>query len=111
MAQDMEIRVDTNKYEARISMLEQYVHQNEGFMAGYENLKNTVSDFLGEDEHIEAARSAADVGIKRCRKAIEATHANIASLRDVVENMSEVGANIKTVLEAAVEAASAGLFD
>ena len=67
---------------------------------------------MGEDDdNIETAKKAADVGIQRCKKAITATQENIATLQDVISNMSSVGSNIKTVLEAAVEAASAGLFD
>ena len=111
MAQELEIKVDSNKYEARISMLEGYVNRLEGLMGRYEALKNSVGDFMGEDDNIEEAKRAADVGIQRCRKAIDATQANIASLQDVISNMTNLGSNIKTILEAAVEAASAGLFD
>ena len=111
MAQDLEIKVDSNKYEARISMLEGYVNRLEGLMGRYESQKNSVSDFMGEGDGVEEAKAAANVGIQRCRKAIDATQANIASLQDVLNNMNNLGTNIKTVLEAAVEAASVGLFD
>lgn len=111
MAQEMEIRVDSNKYEARISMLEGYVHQLEGLMGRYEALKNSVGNFMGEGIGYAKAMEAANTGIMRCRKAINATQANIASLQDILSNMTNLGSNIETVLEAAVEAASAGLFD
>lgn len=111
MAQELELKVDSNKYEARISMLEGYVNQLEGLMGRYEALKNSVGDFMGNDDNVEKAKEAANVGIKRCRKAIDATQANIATLQDVLSNMTNLGTNIKTVLEAAVEAASVGLFD
>lgn len=111
MAQELELKVDSNKYEQRISMLESHIAKLEDLMSGYTALKNRVGDFMGDDDNIEEARKAADIGIKRCNKAIEAVKANIESLQTVLNNINNIGGNVKTILQAAVEAASVGLYD
>lgn len=111
MAQDLELRADSGKYEARIAMLEGHVSRIEGLMAGYEALKNRVGDFMGDDDNVASAQRAAEIGIKRCQKAIDATQANIKTLQDILNNLNNVGENIKVILEGAIEIASAGLFD
>lgn len=111
MANELELRVDSAKYEEKISLLEGYVHHLETLMSGYQDLQNRVSDFMGDDENIELARRSAQVGIDRCKKAIQATKENINTIQEMLDKVSSMGENIKTVLETALEVATAGLFD
>ena len=111
MAQELQLRVDTSKYEARITMLERHIGRLEGLLAGYEELKNGVGEFLGNDDHVEDARRAADIGIKRCQKAINATQENIKAIQELLDKYYHVGENVSTIFEEAIASASGGLFD
>lgn len=111
MAAELELKVDSNKYAQRIAMLEGHVKTIEGLMDEYTALKNRVSDFMGDDDNVETAQKAAQIGIDRCNKAIAATQVNIKSIQDTMNNMENIGTNVKTILETAVEFASKGLFD
>lgn len=112
MAQELEVKVDSNKYSARIAMLEGYVTTLEGLVTDYTNMKNRVSDFLGEsDDHLFDAQQNVELRIGRVRKAIEATQASISTLRKTMENMDNLGQNVSTLLQEGIGTATAGLFD
>lgn len=112
MAQELELKVESNKYQARISTLEGYLVKLENLVQEYTTMKDRVSDFLDEsDDNFADAQTAAQIGIDRCQKAIEATKANIESIQKIMDDTANVGSNVKKILDAAVEAASAGMFD
>lgn len=111
MAAELELKVDTGKYETRIAMLETHLKTLEGLMGEYQALKNKVGDFMGNDDNVGKAQAAAQVGIDRCKKAIEATNVNIKTIRNTMQNMAAVGTNVQTILETAVQAASKNLFN
>lgn len=111
MAAELELKVDSNKYAKRIGMLQAHVDTIQTLMAEYQTLKNSVSDFMGDDDAVEDAKNAAQVGIDRCKKAIDATNVNINTIQNTMNNMAEIGANVKTILETAVQAASKTLFN
>ena len=112
MAQDLELKVESNKYQARISTLEGYVAKLENLVQEYTAMKNRVSDFLDDsDDSFVDAQTAAQIGIDRCNKAIEATKANIQSIQRIMDNTANIGSNVKKIFETAIETASAGMFD
>lgn len=111
MAQDLELKVDLSKYEARISMLQGYVTKLETLVEEYESLKNRVDTFLdASDDHIALMKRNVDERIVRVRKAIAAANANIKTLQHTVNNMDNLGSNITAILERGLDAATSGIF-
>ena len=111
MAQDLELKVDLSKYEARISMLQGKVDQLEALLEEYNGLKNRITEFMdANDDNIGLMQQNVEKRMDRVRKAIAATEENIRTLQDTLSNMNELGSNVSTLLEKGLEAAVSGIF-
>lgn len=110
-AQELELKVDSAKYQARITQLEGYVRELEILIDEYNTMKDRVKEFIDADsDGYEEMRQNVEVRINRVRNAITATNSQIQVLKDTLSNMNELGTNIGTILQKGLEEAAAALF-
>ncbi len=101
----LELKVSTAKYQSTISMLESQLALLKGLAGEYADLQGQVSSFTSDGEIMEMAKVVA-AGAVRVDNAIAAIQANIDTLRENVNTMESVGANISSIVEDAVSVVS-----
>lgn len=98
---DFEIRVDTSKYENRITMLQGHVASLNSLMEDYENIKQRLRKAMGTSDAAENAIAKVDDAKSRVQKAIDATQANITTLRNQISKFADSSVKIDEVIDAA----------
>lgn len=111
-AQELQVTVSYDKYEQRITQLQGYVASLETAVEEYTSMKNRVNEFMSEeDDSYRQMQENVEVRIARVRRAINATNEQIKTLQDVLNNMSNLGSNVSTLLEEGLNLAAGGLFE
>ncbi len=101
----LELLVPTTKYEASISMLETQLGILKGLAAEYSYLQGQVNSFTKSGEIRDMAR-VVEQGAARVDKAIVAVQANIDTLKENVSNLENVGSNVTSIIQDAVNIVS-----
>lgn len=110
MANDFELLVSREKFDNRVSTLQNYLTQLKGYASRYEDLKNSTHRvFGGDSEKVNEARNVVQSQLNKVNNAITATEEAIKVLSETSSKFDETSANVGQALQDAV-AIAADLF-
>ena len=105
MADQLNLNVKQEVFEGAISKLEGYVTKLTMLLGSYEQKRREIED-IWQDDNATKYEQIIDENCKKVQEAIDATNAQIAQLRSVLEKKQATSAIISTGLDAL--AATAG---
>ena len=106
MADQLNLNVKQEVFEGAISKLEGYVTKLTMLLGRYEQKRREIED-IWQDEEATKYEEAIDVNCKKVQEAIDATNAQIAQLKSVLEKKQATKAVVAGAVDAAINAASA----
>ena len=110
MANDFELLVSKEKFDNRVSTLENYLTTLKNYAARYADLKDSTRRIFGDDEEkVAQAKQAVEGQLVRVNNAISATEQAIKVLGDTSSKFDETSANVGQALQDAI-AIAADLF-
>lgn len=93
----LELKVSEQSYQQRISTLEGYVSQLNGFRDEYEQKNAEVGNFYTGDE-AEDLKNNIKENIAKIDKAIEACNLNIQQLKNIIQENNTVTSDVKSII-------------
>jgi chromosome segregation ATPase len=101
----LEIRISSQKYLSRISMLEGQLALLKNLEAEYNSLQSQVPSFMGESDAVADMRQNVVENVARVEKAIEACNAAIKTLQANVTSMENAGQNVESIIQDSINIA------
>lgn len=103
---DFTLKVSKGAYEAKISLLENYLNRIDVTLNQYEALETKMDSFIeGSDDNYERLRESVVTNIKMVRKAKEMTEATLKSLQQTLESAEEFDQNLGNIIDNASDMA------
>ncbi len=106
MADQLNLNVKQEVFEGAISKLEGYVTKLTMLLGSYEQKRREIED-IWQDEDATKYEQSIDENCKKVQEAIDATNAQIAQLRSVLEKKQASKAIVSGIVDAAATAAGA----
>ena len=106
MADQLNLNVKQEVFEGAISKLEGYVTKLTMMLGRYEQKRAEIAD-IWQDEEATKYEETIDVNCKKVQEAIDATNAQIAQLRSVLEKKQAAKTVVSGIVDAAATAAGA----
>ena len=103
-ASDLILNVSTDKYSARISMLQGYVQSLQNIVQQYEDLRGKV-DSIWTDAEADQYKQSVTENIGKVNQAIEAANVNIQQLQNLLQNMEATRTGISSTVEESLKLA------
>lgn len=106
MADQLNLNVKQEVFEGAISKLEGYVTKLTMLLGRYEQKRREIED-IWQDEEATKYEETIDVNCKKVQEAIDATNAQIAQLKSVLEKKQAAKTVVSGIVDAAATAAGA----
>ena len=103
---NLTLKVSKSAYEAKITELEDLKNRLDSKVQDYKTAESSMDKFIGQgDDNYESLRENVETNIKTCQKASEMCEASIKALKETLQEMTEAGSNIGSLLSEAGELA------
>ena len=100
------LKISKQAYETQVSALETLIGRLDGAITNYETKRNEMDKFIENgDDHYETSRAGVEQNIKICRKYRKMTEQSIKALKEILQNMDDLGDNAKETLTPATDTA------
>lgn len=98
--EQFELAVERDKYEDKINVLQGLIDQLQDTKSRYENKRAQIREFFDGDA-VEKYEAKVDKSILKVQQSIDACHANIKQLHNIIDQSQEAQSKINSLIDAA----------
>ena len=102
---EFRLKVSTQDYQVKIDRLENLLSALKEHMHSYEEMRTNASNVISSNYELQQVQRVIAGQIKKVEDAIHSVEKQIKVLRDLVSSYEDLGENVRSILEGAVEIA------